>query len=275
MSDDQAGRPAIPAPADRPAGPGAPGPPSQDAPPPKPPTTPGAHALPDPPPAAADLFGPALPLIRRYAQLLAGPGVERGLIGPREVERLWDRHLINCGAVAELISPGVRVVDVGSGGGLPGLVLAASRPDLRVILLEPLLRRTVFLGECIEELKLSNAEVLRGRAEEWAGRMEADVVTARAVAPMDRLIGWCLPLLRPGGRMLALKGDAAAEELQAVAPSLTGLGAKSWAVVDVGASLGAAATKVVRIELGAAGYRQQTSRSQARSGQRIRRGSRG
>ena len=266
MSDDKAGRPAAPAPADRSAGP--PGTPAT-------PIATGTHVLPDPPPAAADLFGSALPLIRRYAELLAGPGVERGLIGPREVERLWDRHLMNCGAVAELVAPGVRVVDVGSGGGLPGLVLAATRPDLRVILLEPLLRRTVFLGECIEELKLSNAEVLRGRAEEWAGRMEADVVTARAVAPMDRLIGWCLPLLRPGGRMLALKGEAAAEELQAVASSLPGLGAKSWAVVDVGASLGAAATKVVRIELGAAGYRQPTSRSQARSGRRIRRGSRG
>jgi len=266
MSDDQAGRPAAPSPA---------APPSADRSAGLPPSAPGAHALSDPPSAAADLFGPALPLIRRYAELLAGPGVERGLIGPREVERLWDRHLMNCGAVAELISLNVRVVDVGSGGGLPGLVLAATRPDLRVILLEPLLRRTLFLGECIEELKLSNAEILRGRAEEWAGRMEADVVTARAVAPMGRLVGWCLPLLRPGGRMLALKGDAAAEELQAVAPSLPGLGAKSWAVVNVGASLGAAATKVVRIELGAAGYRQPTSRSQARSGRRMRPGSRG
>jgi 16S rRNA (guanine527-N7)-methyltransferase len=213
--------------------------------------------------------------VRRYAELLAGPGVERGLIGPREVERLWDRHLMNCGAIAELISPDTRVVDVGSGGGLPGLVLAALRPDLQVILLEPLLRRTVFLNECVEELKLSNAEVLRGRAEEWAGRMDADVVTARAVAPMERLVGWCLPLLRPGGQMLALKGDAAADELQAVAPSLPGLGAVNWAVVDVGASLGAAATKVVRIELGSGGYKQRTSRSQVRSGRRVRRGPRG
>lgn len=273
MSDEKAGRPASPADADRSAGP--PGTPVATAPNEAPPTASGAHALPEPPPAAVDLFGPALPMIRRYAELLAGPGVERGLIGPREVERLWDRHLMNCGALAELIAPGQRVVDVGSGGGLPGLVLAVTRPDLRVILLEPLLRRTVFLGECVEELELSNVEVLRGRAEEWAGRMEADVVTARAVAPMERLIGWCLPLLRPGGRMLALKGDAAAEELQAVAPSLPGLGAKSWAVVDVGSALGAAATKVVRIELGAAGYRQQASRGQVRSERRVRRRPRG
>jgi 16S rRNA (guanine527-N7)-methyltransferase len=255
MSDDAAARPAS-----------APATASQAA---------EASTAPEPPKAAARLFGPALPVVRRYAELLAGPGVERGLIGPREVERLWDRHLMNCGAVAELVSPGARVVDVGSGGGLPGLVLAALRSDLQVILLEPLLRRTVFLSECIEELELSNAEVLRGRAEEWAGRMGADVVTARAVAPMERLVGWCLPLLRPGGQMLALKGDTAADELQSVAPSLRGLGATDWAVVDVGSSLGAAATKVVRIELGSAGYKKPTSRSKARSGRRVDRGPRG
>jgi 16S rRNA (guanine527-N7)-methyltransferase len=237
--------------------------------------SPGSSTLPESPTAAAELFGASLSAIRRYAELLAGPGVERGLIGPREVERLWDRHLMNCGAVAELVGPGARVVDVGSGGGLPGVVLAASRSDLRVILLEPLLRRTVFLEECVEELKLANAEVLRGRAEEWAGRMGADVVTARAVAPLERLVGWCLPLLRPGGQMLALKGDAAVDELRAVAPSLPDLGAKSWDVVDVGAALGAAATKVVRIDLGRTGYRQGASRSQKRSGRGAPRGSRG
>jgi 16S rRNA (guanine527-N7)-methyltransferase len=235
----------------------------------------GTGTPPEPPAAAVRLFGPALPLIRRYAQLLAGAGVERGLLGPREVERLWDRHLTNCGALAELISPGAHIVDVGSGAGLPGLVLAALRPDVHVVLLEPLLRRTVFLAECIEELKLTNTEVVRGRAEEWAGRLGADVVTARAVAPLERLIGWCLPLLRPGGQMLALKGDAASDELNTVAPSLPALGAVSWGVVDVGGSLGPAATKVVRIELGATGYRHQTRRSQARSGRRARRGSHG
>lgn len=236
---------------------------------------PGSATPPEPPPAAVRLFGPALPLIRRYAALLAGAGVERGLLGPREVERIWDRHLTNCGALAELISPEAQIVDVGSGAGLPGVVLAALRPDIRVVLLEPLLRRTVFLAECIEELKLTNTEVIRGRAEEWAGRLSADIVTARAVAPLDRLIGWCLPLLRPGGQMLALKGDAASEELSAVAPSLPALGATGWGVVDVGGSLGPAATKVVRIELGASGYKQPTRRNQARSGRRVRRGSHG
>jgi 16S rRNA (guanine527-N7)-methyltransferase len=212
--------------------------------------------LPEPPDAAASLFGERLPAMVRYAELLAGPGVERGLIGPREVERLWERHLLNCGAVAELIAPDSHVLDVGSGGGLPGLVLAIARPDLEIILLEPLLRRTVFLSECVEKLELRNVEVRRGRAEEWAGgRLAAEVVTARAVAPLEKLVGWCLPLLAPEGRMLALKGETAVAELEAVAPSLRPLGAVDWAVVEVGASLGEAATRVVRIDMGAQGFR--------------------
>ena len=225
--------------------------------------------LPAPPEAAVELFGSALPLIRRYGELLAGPGVERGLIGPREVDRLWERHLMNCAAVAELIPEGAHVVDVGSGGGLPGIVLAATRTDLRVTLLEPLLRRTVFLDECLDALELENAEVLRGRAEEWAGRMGADVVTARAVAPMERLVGWCLPLLRRGGRMLALKGDTAADELASVAPSLAKLGAAEWNVVEVGEGLGSAATRVIRIDLGSEGVKN------ARPARRSGRGARG
>ena len=211
--------------------------------------------LPLPPAEASTLFGDSLPTMTRYAQLLAGPGVERGLIGPREVERLWERHLLNCGAVAELIAPELNVVDVGSGGGLPGLVLAIARPDLHMTLLEPLLRRTLFLSECVETLGLRNVEVRRGRAEEWAGRMDADLVTARAVAPLEKLVGWCLPLLAPNGRMLALKGEAAATELERVAPSLKALGAVEWGVVSVGAELGEAATRVVRIDLGANGFR--------------------
>lgn len=210
--------------------------------------------VPPPPAVAEKLFEDKLPTMVRYAEILAGPGVGRGLIGPREVERLWERHLLNCGAVAELIPQGSDVVDVGSGGGLPGLVLAIARPDLRIALLEPLLRRTVFLSECVEQLGLQNVEVRRGRAEEWAGRLSAEVVTARAVAPLEKLVGWCLPLLGPGGRMLALKGEAAAAELEVVAPTLGPLGAVDWAVVEVGSSLGEAATRVVRIDLGAKGY---------------------
>lgn len=210
--------------------------------------------LPAPPQAATALFGAALPTVQRYAGILADAGVERGLIGPREVPRLWDRHLMNCAAVAELIPQGAHVVDVGSGAGLPGLVLAIARPDLQVSLLEPLLRRTVFLAETVEALDLRTVEVLRSRAEEWAGRLAADVVTARAVAPLERLVGWCLPLVKPGGVMLALKGESAAAELAEVAPSLRARGAARWDVVEVGAVLGEAATRIVRIELGKQGF---------------------
>lgn len=224
--------------------------------------------LPAPPEAAVAFFGPALPVVRQYGELLAGPGVERGLLGPREVDRLWERHLMNCAAVAELIPEGSHVVDVGSGAGLPGIILAVTRADLRVTLLEPLLRRTVFLDECLDALKLDNAEVLRGRAEEWAGRMGADVVTARAVAPMERLVGWCLPLLRRGGRMLALKGELAAEELASVESQLSKLGAESWGVVEVGELLGNAATRVIGIDLGPAGFKSAAPQRHSRRGAR-------
>src|SRR5260221_5978662 len=136
------------------------------------------------PAEAADVFGGALDKARRYAELLAVDGVTRGLIGPRESERLWGRHLLNCAVVSELLPERGVLVDIGSGAGLPGVVLAMLRPSLRVILLEPLLRRSVFLEECVAELGLSNATVLRARAEEKsAARIEADVATARAVAP--------------------------------------------------------------------------------------------
>jgi 16S rRNA (guanine527-N7)-methyltransferase len=183
-----------------------------------------------------------------YAELLAAEAVLRGLIGPREVPRLWDRHLLNCAVVAELVPGGATVDDVGSGAGLPGIVLAIQRPDLQVALVEPLLRRTVFLEEAVQALGLSNVVVLRQRAEERArSRPSRDVVTARAVAPLQRLAGWCLPLLKPGGVLLALKGSAADEELQAardVLPRLGGVGAE---VVTVGGGVVDPATTVVRI----------------------------
>ena len=147
---------------------------------------------------------------RRYAELLATDGVTRGLIGPRETDRLWDRHLLNCAVVAELLPEHGRLVDIGSGAGLPGVVLAMLRPSLEVMLLEPLLRRSVFLEECVAELGLANATVLRARAEDKAAaQMQADIATARAVAPLDRLVGWAAGLLRPGGQLLAIKGQSA------------------------------------------------------------------
>ncbi|MGA3526823.1 16S rRNA (guanine(527)-N(7))-methyltransferase RsmG [Melissospora conviva] len=170
--------------------------------------------------AAQALFGDRLELASAYAQLLATDGVLRGLIGPREAPRIWDRHLLNCAAVAEVIPPEVTVLDVGSGAGLPGLVLAIARPDLNVVLIEPLARRTSFLLEAVQQLGLARTvRVVRGRAEEAAagttnaGVITGDIVTARAVAPLDRLAGWALPLLVRGGRVLALKGATAADEV--------------------------------------------------------------
>jgi 16S rRNA (guanine527-N7)-methyltransferase len=196
------------------------------------------------------MFGPALGLAERYAELLAGPGVERGLIGPRETARLWDRHLINCAAVAELVPPGSSLIDLGSGAGLPGVVLAMLLPDSDVVLLEPLARRAAFLEECVRALDLGNAEVRRGRAEEADGQLTADVVTARAVAPMHRLAALALPLVRPGGLVLAIKGAAAEEELAQAAPVLRGLGVQDAAVVAAGRGKVSPPPTVVRLTAG-------------------------
>ncbi len=180
--------------------------------------------------AAARCFGDQLGTAVDFAELLITDGVVRGLIGPREAPRIWERHLLNCAVVAELIDPGARVVDVGSGAGLPGIVLAVARRDLSVVLVEPLARRSGFLAEVVTALSLTNVTVVRARAEEYAsGRGEvsfelADVVTARAVAGLDRLAAWCLPVVVTGGRLLALKGDSANDEIRAHRAAVTRLG---------------------------------------------------
>ncbi|MCK9871854.1 16S rRNA (guanine(527)-N(7))-methyltransferase RsmG [Nocardiopsis dassonvillei] len=207
---------------------------------------PGA-ALPAPPAEAEAVFGTSLPTARRYAELLADDGVRRGLIGPREVPRLWERHLINCAVVEELLPEGAEVVDVGSGAGLPGLVLGLLRPDIRMVLLEPLLRRTVFLNEAVEILELPNVEVRRGRAEEAHGEVYTDFVTARAVAPLSRLAGWSLPLLREGGSLLALKGEQAETELAAAEKDVSKLRPSVSDVIRVGRGKVDPATTVVRV----------------------------
>lgn len=193
-------------------------------------------AAPPAPPAAANVFGEGLDTARRYADLLAGPGVERGLIGPREVDRLWDRHLLNSAVIEELIPEGARVVDIGSGAGLPGVPLAIARRDLSVTLVEPMLRRVEFLEMAAAELGIA-VDIVRGRAEESAVRERAgsaDAVVSRAVAPIDKLTRWSMPLLRPGGRMLALKGERAEAEVAAAGGALAALGAEDVHVVRCG-----------------------------------------
>jgi 16S rRNA (guanine527-N7)-methyltransferase len=196
---------------------------------------------------AREVFGAALPMAERYAELLAGTGVERGLIGPRETGRLWDRHLLNCAVVAEIIKPDATVIDLGSGAGLPGIVLGIVRPDLSIVLLEPLLRRVTFLSECVAELGLRNVTVRRARAEEAAGSLAGDVVTARAVAPLDRLLRWGLPLLRADGELLAFKGERAGAELDEAAPTLRGLGIRTSELIQVGHGKVEPPTTIVRV----------------------------
>jgi 16S rRNA (guanine527-N7)-methyltransferase len=204
------------------------------------------------PAAAATVFGDALPRAERYVARLAGDGVARGLIGPREVPRLWERHVLNSAAVAEAIPAGARVVDVGSGAGLPGIPLGLARPDITLTLVEPMARRVEFLEEALRELADGDGSpawrVIRGRAEEKAviGAVgPVDVVTARAVAPLPRLVGWCKGLLRPGTQLVALVGARAIEELPAMLAELTAAGMRDVHPRAVGTALGDAATTVV------------------------------
>jgi 16S rRNA (guanine527-N7)-methyltransferase len=210
-----------------------------------------AAELPPAPEEAREVFGERFSEAVRYAELLADIGVTRGLIGPREVPRLWERHLLNCAVLSEVVPEGVTVCDVGSGAGLPGIPLALTRPDLRITLLEPLLRRTNFLQEVVELLGLDHVTVVRGRAEEVLGKLPPmHVVTARAVAPLDRLAGWGVPLLRPYGEMLLLKGDTAEEELKHARAALSKLGVVGTSVLHVGEGIVDPLSTVVRVEVG-------------------------
>ena len=192
------------------------------------------------------IFGSVLPVACAYAALLTGPGVERGLIGPGETSRIWDRHLLNSAVVAELVPLGSRLVDVGAGAGLPGLVLAMLLPDSEVILVEPMERRTLFLTECVAKLGLLNVEVRRGRAEDLAGKLCADVVTSRAVAKLNRLAVLAAGLARPGGLVLAIKGASAAREVEEAGAVLRRLGVIGLEIVSVGAGIVIQPTTVVR-----------------------------
>ncbi|MGZ5413601.1 MAG: 16S rRNA (guanine(527)-N(7))-methyltransferase RsmG [Aeromicrobium sp.] len=178
------------------------------------------------------MFSSHLATIQGYVDLLSTDGVERGLIGPREVPRLWDRHILNSAVVVPRIPQGATVADVGTGAGLPGLVWAIARPDLSVTLIEPLLRRTVFLDEVREKLELDNVQIVRARAEEVHD--EFDVVTARAVAGLEKLGRLCMPLVRKGGVLLALKGQTAQQEVDTAAKTLNKLGATTIVVNTYG-----------------------------------------
>lgn len=232
------------------------------------PADPAKPVTPPPPDVATAIFGTRLDLAVQYVDLLAATGVERGLLGPREVPRLWDRHLLNCAVIGELIPHGARVIDVGSGAGLPGIALALARPDLTITLLEPMARRVTFLVEAVRGLGLAGVDVRRGRADDrggWAGSAaasqpadrafyEADprahVVTARAVAPLGQLVQWCLPLVDPGGRLLAIKGRSAQAELDSCRAAVRLAGGRHPQIRSCGDGSVDPATTVVEIVRG-------------------------
>jgi 16S rRNA (guanine527-N7)-methyltransferase len=209
-------------------------------------------------------LGPAVAKLRNFAELLGTDGVTRGLIGPSETPRLWDRHILNSAALVPLLPNEGVVVDVGSGAGLPGMVLGIIRPTLAVILLEPLLRRVRFLTQCVEVLDVPNVTVLRGRAEEHAG-LNADVAVARAVAPLAHLTEICLPLLRPAGQLLALKGEKAEEELRLAHETLRSLGATSWSVLTVAPPDAVANATIIRVVAGSRQDQEDQPRRKRRS----------
>lgn len=188
-----------------------------------------------------------LPLLEQYAALLATDGVVRGLIGPREVPRLWDRHVANSAILTTVIPEGITVCDVGTGAGLPGMVVAIARPDLQVTLVEPLLRRTTFLEEVVTALGLDNVEVVRGRADLLHGKRDFDLVTSRAVAPLDRLLEWSMPLVAPEGELLALKGSSVVEEIETARPVLEKFRCDEPVVIELGGDVLESPTYAVRV----------------------------
>ncbi|HEY2298173.1 MAG TPA: 16S rRNA (guanine(527)-N(7))-methyltransferase RsmG [Jatrophihabitans sp.] len=191
------------------------------------------------PASATTVFGGRIDLAQRFAALLCGDGVLRGVIGPREPARIWTRHLLNCAVIGELFEPGLRVVDVGSGAGLPGIAVAIARPDLRIDLAEPLQRRVDFLESTVDTLGLTGqVRVMRGRAEDLLAEVGgANWVCARAVAPLDRLVRWCLPLLGSSGRLALMKGAGAAEELATHGSALRRAGATRTQIRTCGSGL--------------------------------------
>ncbi|MGW9414046.1 16S rRNA (guanine(527)-N(7))-methyltransferase RsmG [Arthrobacter cupressi] len=197
--------------------------------------------------AAEKIFGDRLDLARRYVEHLETSGIERGLIGPREIPRLWGRHVLNCAVIESEIAHGSHVADVGSGAGLPGLCLAIARPDLELTLIEPLERRVIWLQEVVDDLGLDNVTVMRTRAELAVGLVKADVVTARAVSALSKLAGLTIPLLDGKGELVAIKGRSAEEEIEKAAKVIRKLGGVQTSVVLCGAELLEEPTTVVKV----------------------------
>lgn len=198
------------------------------------------------PAAAAGVFGDRLALAEAYHESLATTAAERGFIGPKEVERLWERHILNCAVIAEAFGPGLKVADIGSGAGLPGIPLAIARPDLAVTLIEPLLKRSTYLGDVAAEIGLDNVTVVRGRAEDQQ-KGAFDAVTSRAVAPLGKLAGWSLPLVKGGGAMVAMKGESVAEELERDRREIERAGGADAEILTVGGDVLAQPTTLIRI----------------------------
>ncbi|QEW04709.1 16S rRNA (guanine(527)-N(7))-methyltransferase RsmG [Microbacterium lushaniae] len=196
------------------------------------------------PPAAAAVFGDRIEVARAFTDALARHGEERGLIGPLEPARIWSRHVLNSAIIAPLFSG--RVGDVGSGAGLPGLVLAIARPDVSWVLIEPMERRTAWLTEQVAELGLANVEVVRSRGEEWAGAGTLDAVTARAVSALRTLIPFTAPLVRDGGELILLKGANAQKEIEAAAKQIRAHRLTDVRVETIGADVLEEPTRVVR-----------------------------
>jgi 16S rRNA (guanine527-N7)-methyltransferase len=186
-------------------------------------------------------------MAEEYCRLLATAGVERGLIGPREAPRLWERHLLNCAVIEQELGQEQSVCDLGSGAGLPGLVLAITRPDLHITLVEPLLRRATFLTEAVAHLGVEGVEVVRARAEDLHGKREFDIVTSRALAPLPRLLAWSMPLVRRGGAMVVMKGTRVQEELNESGQALRTLAAGTTSVHKCGVGVIDPPTTVLRV----------------------------